>query len=193
MNQHKAMMFLACQAWRLLALSGQCNQQGVSCGGLMISIWSLWKPWHIKADPMVWLLDIWSYLDLIFGVAGFLFHPFNLLLFYKADAVSCNCCSVEAKPAALQQTMEAMGVRGLTIQKIKSHLQVPLPVSDHSMDTYIIDIQPCMISIHFPSCYFCFCQRYREKCILGAEAHDDIPHTTSSSKGAPNLCDSSFK
>ena len=109
-NQHKAMMFLTCQAWWLLALSGQCNQQGVSCGGLMISIWSLWKPWHIKVDPMVWLLDIWSYLDLIFGVTGSLFRPFNLLLFYKADAVSCNLLQpVEAKPAALQKTMEAMG------------------------------------------------------------------------------------
>lgn len=101
---------------------------------------------------------------------------------------------VEAKPAALQKTMEAMGVRGLTIKKIKSHLQVPLPVSDHSLDTYIIAIQPCMISINFPSCcYFCFRQRYREKCVLGPEAPDDIPRATSSSIAAPNMCDSPFK
>lgn len=58
----------------------------------------------------------------------------------------------EAKPAALQKTMEAMGVRGLTIKKIKSHLQ-----------------------------------RYREKCVLGPEAPDDIPRATSSSIAAPNM------
>ncbi|XP_066386599.1 myb family transcription factor PHL12-like [Miscanthus floridulus] len=58
----------------------------------------------------------------------------------------------EAKPAALQKTMEFMGVRGLTIKKIKSHLQ-----------------------------------KYREKCVLGPEAPDDIPHATSSSIVAPNM------
>lgn len=101
---------------------------------------------------------------------------------------------VDAKPAAVQKTMEAMGVRGLTIKKIKSHLQVPLPVSDHSLDAYIIAIQPCMISINFSSCcYFFFRQRYREKCVLGPEATDDIPCTTSSIAAAPNLCDSPFK
>ncbi|OQU91251.1 hypothetical protein SORBI_3001G150650, partial [Sorghum bicolor] len=57
----------------------------------------------------------------------------------------------DAKPAAVQKTMEAMGVRGLTIKKIKSHLQ-----------------------------------RYREKCVLGPEAPDDIPCTTSSIAAAPN-------
>ncbi|XP_066382969.1 uncharacterized protein, partial [Miscanthus floridulus] len=45
-----------------------------------------------------------------------------------------------------------IGVRGLTIKKIKSHLQ-----------------------------------RYREKCVVGPEAPDDIPRATSSSIAAPNM------
>jgi len=95
---------------------------------------------------------------------------------------------VEAKPTALKETMEAMGVRGLTIQNIKSHLQVPLPVSDSS----IIFFRPCTISIHFFFIYaiFLVCQRYREKCELGAEAPAvEVPGTTSLCKEALNQYD----
>ncbi|KAJ1294346.1 hypothetical protein BS78_01G139700 [Paspalum vaginatum] len=86
-------------------------------------------------------------------------QPTRSLLRWSADlhmifvkAVAYQGGPHEAKPAAIRQTMEDMGVRGLTIHKVKSHLQ-----------------------------------KYREKCVLGAESPDDTPHTTPPSKAAPNL------
>ena len=109
-------------------------------------------------------------------------------MLHESDAVSYLLQPVEAKPTALKKTMETMGVRGLTIQNIKSHLQVPLPVSDSS----IIFFRPCTISIHFFFIYVIFlvCQRYREKCELGAEAPAvEVPGTTSLCKEALNQYD----
>jgi len=47
--------------------------------------------------------------------------------------------------------------------------------------------------IKFSLLLFLFHQKYKEKCVLGPEAPDDIPHDTSSSIVAPNMCDSPFK
>uniref|UniRef100_A0A453H0P7 Uncharacterized protein n=3 Tax=Aegilops tauschii subsp. strangulata TaxID=200361 RepID=A0A453H0P7_AEGTS len=56
----------------------------------------------------------------------FIFCSLDQKFLDETDAVLFNCPnSLEAKPTAVKQRMEAMGVTGLTIWNIKSHLQVP--------------------------------------------------------------------
>ncbi|XP_044373064.1 uncharacterized protein [Triticum aestivum] len=54
----------------------------------------------------------------------FIFCSLDQKFLDETDAVLFNCPnSLEAKPTAVKQRMEAMGVTGLTIWNIKSHLQ----------------------------------------------------------------------
>lgn len=67
---------------------------------------------------VVWLL---TFEHALMGKVGFPPSIINC----SVKLILCNSLQpVAAKPVALQQTMEAMGVRGLTVQNIKSHLQV---------------------------------------------------------------------
>jgi hypothetical protein len=56
----------------------------------------------------------------------FIFCSLDWKFLDETDAVLFHCAanSLEAKPTAVKQRMEAMGVTGLTIWNIKSHLQV---------------------------------------------------------------------
>jgi hypothetical protein len=87
--------------------------------------------------------------------------------------------------------MEAMGVTGLTVQNIKSHLQVP-----HTALRFCSFTPDILASFPFHSAgseytlLILVCQRYREKCDLGGQPRQDVLGAASPIMEGHNMYDS---